>query len=47
MYILNAKIKKKSDFFCNLESKDLGNNTFIKKYLKKGQLSHSPSSVKE
>ena len=47
MYILNAKVKNKYDSFRNLESKNLGNNTSVKKYLKKGQLSHNPSSVKE
>jgi len=47
MYILNAKVKNKYDSFRNLESKNLDNNTSVKKYLKKGQLSHNPSSVKE
>jgi hypothetical protein len=47
MYILSEKVKNKSDFARNLESRNLGNDAFMRKYLKKGQLRHSPSSVKE
>ena len=47
MFILNEKIKNGSDHIGNLERKNLDNNILIKKYLKKGQLKHNPSSVKE
>jgi hypothetical protein len=47
MYILNEKFKNKSDYNGNLEFKNLDKNTLVKKYLKKGQLKHNPSSVKE
>jgi len=47
MSILSEKIKNKSNVICNLESRDLGNNLFMKKHLKKGQLRHNPSSIKE
>lgn len=47
MFILNEKIKNRFDLTGNLEHKNLDNNILIKKYLKKGQLKHNPSSVKE
>jgi hypothetical protein len=47
MFILNEKIKNRSDLIGNLERKNLDNNISTKKYLKKGQLKHNPSSVKE
>jgi hypothetical protein len=47
MFILSEKIKNRSDHIGNLERKNLDNNILIKKYLKKGQLKHNPSSVKE
>jgi hypothetical protein len=47
MFILSEKIKNGSDHIGNLERKNLDNNILIKKYLKKGQLKHNPSSVKE
>jgi hypothetical protein len=47
MYILTAKIKNDLYLIRNSEYRDLGNNTFMRKYLKKGQLKYNPSSVKE
>jgi len=47
VYILSAKVKNKFDFSAEAEYEALGNNTFMKKFLKKGQLRHDPSSVKE
>ena len=47
MYILGEKINDKFDVTHNLEFRNLGNDVFMKKYLKKGQLRHNPSSVKE
>ncbi len=47
MFILSEKVKNGSDHIGNLERKNLDNNILIKKYLKKGQLKHNPSSVKE
>jgi len=45
--MLNEKVKSRYDHISNLEGKNLDNNILIKKYLKKGQLKHNPSSVKE
>jgi hypothetical protein len=47
MYILNQKVKKKYDVLSNLKFNDLDNSILKRKYLKKGQLKHNPSSVKE
>jgi hypothetical protein len=47
MSILNEKIGNKSNVICNLENGSLGNDLFVKKHLKRGQLKHNPSSVKE
>jgi hypothetical protein len=47
MYILNQKVKNKWDIINNLEYKNLYSNALKKNYLKKGQLKHNPSSVKE
>ena len=47
MYILNEKINNKFHVTRNLEFRSLGNDVFMRKYLKKGQLRHNPSSVKE
>jgi hypothetical protein len=47
MYILKKEVKNKFDGIDNLEFRNLNNNTLTKKYLKKGQLKHNPSSVKE
>jgi hypothetical protein len=48
MCILNKEIKNnKSNVIHNLENKSIGNGVFMKKHLKKGQLKHNPSSVKE
>lgn len=47
MYILSEKVNNKSHATRNLELRGLGNVVFMKKYLKKGQLRHNPSSVKE
>jgi hypothetical protein len=47
MFILNEKVESRSYRIGNLERKNLDNNILIKKYLKKGQLKHNPSSVKE
>ena len=47
MYILNEKIKNKFGIISNLKLGNLDNNTLVKKHLKKGQLKHNPSSVKE
>jgi hypothetical protein len=48
MYILNEKFKNKSKAIKNLEIENLNNNVYlIRKHLKKGQLKHYPSSVKE
>jgi hypothetical protein len=47
MYILNEKVKNKHDLVSNLELRSLDNNFYTKNYLKKGQLKHNPSSVKE
>jgi len=47
MFILREKIKNTSDSISNLERKNLDSSILNKKYLKKGQLKHNPSSVKE
>jgi hypothetical protein len=47
MFILSKKIKNGSNHTGNLERENLDNSILIKKYLKKGQLKHNPSSVKE
>jgi hypothetical protein len=47
MLILREKIKNRSDYIGNLEHKNLDNNVPAKKHLKKGELKHNPSSVKE
>jgi hypothetical protein len=47
MFILREKVKNRSDYIGNLEHKNLDNNVPTKNYLKKGQLKHNPSSVKE
>jgi Mitochondrial ribosomal protein (VAR1) len=47
MYILNEKVKNQYDSVNNLECISLDNNFYTKNYLKKGQLKHNPSSVKE
>lgn len=47
MCILNEKIKNQYDRVNNLEYRSLDNNFYTKNYLKKGQLKHNPSSVKE
>ena len=47
MCILDKKVKNENDCISNLESRSLENNFYTKNYLKKGQLKHNPSSVKE
>jgi hypothetical protein len=50
MYILNEKLKNKTNinnYNNNLDYRNLDNNTSVNKYLKKGQLKHNPSSIKE
>ena len=47
MYILNEKVKNKHDCIGNLEWISSNNNILTKRYLKRGQLKHNPSSVKE
>jgi len=47
MYILNKKIRNRSNTIRNLEYRDLGKGNLIKNYLDKGILKHNPSSVKE
>jgi hypothetical protein len=47
MFILNEKIKDKSNVVHNLEYRNLDKSNFIKKYLNKGILKHNPSSIKE
>lgn len=47
MFILSEKAKNRYDRVSNLERRSLNSNILIKKYLKKGQLKHNPSSVKE
>lgn len=47
MCILNEKVKNQYDRVNNLEYRSLDNNFYTKNYLKKGQLKHNPSSVKE
>jgi hypothetical protein len=47
MYILNEKIRNRSNIIRNLEYRDLGKSILAKKYLVKGILKHNPSSVKE
>lgn len=45
--MLIEKIKSKSNVVCNLENKSLNNDFLAKNHLKKGQIKHNPSSVKE
>ena len=48
MYILNEKSKNRSSTIRNLEIENLNNSIYLRrKRLKKGQLKHYPSSVKE
>lgn len=47
MYILNEKIRNRSNTIRNLEYEDLGKGNLMKNYLDKGVLKHNPSSVKE
>jgi Mitochondrial ribosomal protein (VAR1) len=48
MYILNEKSKNRSSSIRNLEIENLNNSIYLRrKRLKKGQLKHYPSSVKE
>ena len=47
MFILSEKIKNKFNVIHNLENESRDSNLFMKKHLKKGQLRHDPSSVKE
>ena len=47
MYILNEKIRNRSNTIRNLEYRDSGKGNLMKNYLDKGILKHNPSSVKE
>src|SRR5215470_16349941 len=48
MFILSEKAKNRSNHIGNLEGKNSDNNSILtKKHLKKGELKHNPSSVKE
>lgn len=47
MYILSEKIKNRLDHISNIECGNLDNSIYTKNYLKKGNLKHNPSSVKE
>jgi hypothetical protein len=47
MFILSEKVNNTTDHISNLERKNMDNNVFTKRYLKKGKLKHNPSSVKE
>jgi hypothetical protein len=47
MYILDKRIRNKSDVIFNLDYRSLDNGTLTKRHLKKGQLRHNPSSVRE
>ena len=47
MYILNEKIRNRSNTIRNLEYRDSDKGNLMKNYLDKGILKHNPSSVKE
>ena len=47
MHILDEKVISKYDHVSNLKLISLDNNFYTKNYLKRGQLKHNPSSVKE
>ena len=47
MHILDEKVKNGYDCIGNMEWEYSNNNNLTRRYLKKGQLKHNPSSVKE